>query len=256
MQEAPFKLIITVLSASLFLCLLVGAGILLYRIFLKRKNALLVENAQLKMTHERKLLQTQLDIQEHTFNKISEEIHDNIGQKLSLVRLQLNALETSRLEERIAVTDALLETAIAELRSLSHNLNSNYIREVGLEEALRQLFSYIDRTGRYKVDFDPDNGWSLDEEKSIILYRIIQELIQNIFRHAEARAISMRMFTDETKLFIKLKDDGRGFDTKESANGIGLQNVMSRAKIIDADIQINSSIGAGTTVTIQLPVTS
>ena len=255
MQEAPFKLIITVLSASLFLCLLVAAVFLLYRIFLKRKNALIVENKQLKAAHERRLIQAQLDIQEHTFNKISEEIHDNIGQKLSLVRLQLNALQSAQLEEKIAVTDALLETAISELRSLSHNLNSNYIRDVGLEEALRQLLQYIERTGLCKVEFQPDNEWKLDEERSVVLYRIIQELIQNTIKHAHASLISLAMFAEGKQLFIKLKDNGCGFDTSLTGKGIGLENVFSRARIIEANVQISSSPNSGTTISIQLPET-
>jgi signal transduction histidine kinase len=102
---------------------------------------------------EKTLLETQLEIQEQTFTQISQEIHDNIGQVLSLVRLNVNRFSVAVDEEKINQTDRLLGQAITDLRQLSHNLNSDYLQRAGLMEALAQLLNNLERTGKFTTKF-------------------------------------------------------------------------------------------------------
>lgn len=200
---------------------------------------------------EKTLLETQLEIQEQTFTQISQEIHDNIGQVLSLVRLNVSRLSSAGNEESISQTDRLLGQAITDLRHLSHNLNSDYLKRSGLVEALAQLLNNLERTGKFTTSFTRDaDAEHFTDDDSIILYRIVQEVINNIIKHADASRIAIDISDDKTSTFITVSDNGRGFDTTVVEGGIGLKNILSRAQMIGGSVDIKSVANQGTTVTI------
>lgn len=200
---------------------------------------------------QKTLLETQLEIQEQTFLQISQEIHDNIGQVLSLVRLNVNRLSTTGNEERIRQTDQLLGQAITDLRHLSHNLNSDYLKRSGLVEALSQLVSNLERTGKFATSFSCQSDLAaLGAEASIILYRIVQEVVNNIIKHADATHLSLSLSEEASGTLITVTDNGKGFDTLAVRGGIGLKNILDRARMIGGQVDIQSGIGEGTTVRI------
>jgi signal transduction histidine kinase len=200
---------------------------------------------------ENTLLETQLEIQEQTFTQISQEIHDNIGQVLSLVRLNVKRLSSPENEESINQTDHLLGQAITDLRHLSHNLNSDYLQRAGLMEALSQLLSNLERTGKFSTKF---SGYAdeikLRNDATIIIYRIVQEVINNIIKHADATHVSISVDENNGLLYIVVTDNGKGFDAAVVKGGIGLKNILSRAQMIGATVDIKSEVGSGTSVTI------
>jgi signal transduction histidine kinase len=254
MQENKYQIIFSIISASVFVLLIVLTTFLLFRIYLKKKNKLIQEKQLLKVQYDQMLLQSQLEIQEQAFTLISEEIHDNIGQVLSLVRLNLNTLGSQPAEEKINSTDALLGKAISDLRNLSHNLNSHFISNVGLTEALRQLLDHLHKTGQFDTQFHTnDYNWEISEGQLIIVYRTIQELINNIIKHAAATEITIRLTENLDRKMITISDNGKGFDPLNlSSEGLGLQNIKKRAAMIQADIEIKSAINEGTSITILL----
>jgi len=200
---------------------------------------------------EKTLLETQLEIQEQTFTQISQEIHDNIGQVLSLVRLNVNRFSVAVDEEKINQTDRLLGQAITDLRQLSHNLNSDYLQRAGLMEALAQLLNNLERTGKFTTKFSCyADGIHLKDDATIILYRIVQEIINNIIKHADANQISISVDENKGVLYIVVADNGKGFDTAVVKGGIGLKNILNRAQMIGATVDIKSKINTGTSVTI------
>jgi signal transduction histidine kinase len=221
-----------------------------------RKNRLLFENEKIKKDFEETLLNTRLEIQEQTLNHISREIHDNIGQVLSLVRLQLNTLSIQPNEEEITNTDELLGKAITDLRTLSHSLNSNSIKEKGLIEAIKDTLSQFEKTQKFKTFFHSDEEvFKINDDNGIILFRIIQELLNNIVKHANATEISIKMVTNKGVREISVMDNGRGFDTSlvtKKDGGIGLKNIIERSKIIGAKLSLISQPGTGTTALITL----
>ncbi|HSC37977.1 MAG TPA: ATP-binding protein [Chitinophagaceae bacterium] len=254
MPQDKSEIILSILSASIFLLLIVIASFLLFRIYLKKKNKLLLERERLKLEYEQTLFHSQLEIQEQIFTQISQEIHDNIGQVLSLARLNINTLGLP--EERIAATDELLGRAIHDLRQLSHNLNTNYICETGLTGAIEQLLNGLQRTGHYTTRLD---GAATDpvvsEEKAIILFRIVQEVINNIIRHAAASSIRVTIAGNDRAFSIAIADNGCGFDSSRvspPSKGLGINNMRRRALMIDTNLLIESITGQGTTVTIQV----
>lgn len=253
MQKEKLELILTVVSVSIFVLLLVVSGFFLFRIYLKRKNKLLLEQERMNIAFEQTLLKSKLEIQEHTFNDISREIHDNIGQVLSLVRINLNTLDTSADAEKINLMDELMGKAIADLRNLSHSLNADHIRTNGWLPPVTKLLGDLQKTGKYTTHIYYDENLPLPgSDKPIILFRMIQEIINNIIRHAAADTIHLDARKEDGTLVIKITDNGKGFDVGRSPGGVGLQNLKNRAKMINADLLINSEKGKGTTVTISI----
>lgn len=253
MQKEKLDLIISVVAASLFILLLVISVLFLFRIYLKRKNKLLLEKERMNIEFEQTLLKSQLEIQEHTFNEISREIHDNIGQVLSLVRINLNTLKAPEDGEKLELMDDLMGKAISDLRSLSHSLDADHIRNNGLTSAVQKLLNDLQKSGNYKVSVSIEEELpAIGSDKPIILFRMIQEVVNNIIRHAEADTIWLDVKKENNKLEIAIKDNGKGFDAGKNSTGVGLQNLKNRSKMINAGLLISSEPGNGTTVTISI----
>ena len=253
MPKEKLELVLTVVSVSVFVLLLVISGFFLFRIYLKRKNKLLLEQERMNIAFEQTLLKSKLEIQEHTFNDISREIHDNIGQVLSLVRINLNTLDTSVDAEKINLMDDLMGKAIADLRNLSHSLNADHIRNTGWLPPVIKLLGDLQKTGKYTTNIFYEENLPLPgSDKPIILFRMIQEIINNIIKHAAADIIHLDARKENDKLVIKITDNGKGFDVGKNPGGVGLQNLKSRAKMINADLVIKSEQGKGATVTISI----
>lgn len=253
MQKEKLDLIISVIAASLFVLLLVISVLFLFRIYLKRKNKLLLEKERMNIEFEQTLLKSKLEIQEHTFNEISREIHDNIGQVLSLVRINLNTLEAPNETKKINLMDGLMGKAIADLRSLSHSLDADHIRNKGWIIAVTRLLNDLQKSGKYKTHLQQDEDLpALGNDKPIILFRMIQEVINNVIRHAAADTIYLDAKKENNKLIIKISDNGKGFDVSKTSGGVGLQNLKTRSKMIGANLVITSDKGKGTVVTISI----
>jgi len=253
MQKKELEVLLSVVVASLFVLMLVIVIIMLFRIYLKRKNKLLLEKELMGIQFEQTLLQSKLEIQEQTFRDISQELHDNIGQMLSLLSINLNTLNAPHEEQRIAKMDELLTKALSDLRNLSHSLDADYIRNNGWTGLVIKLLNNIEATGKFKITvLLEDDLPSLGTEKPIILFRMIQEVIHNIIKHANANTIYLNGKKENSQLIITIQDNGRGFSEDKAGGGSGLQNLKKRAKMIDAELSINSQPGKGTFVTISI----
>jgi len=256
MPRPQEDILISIVVASVFFILIGSFLLLIVFVFLRRQRKNREEKEEMKNRFERTLLKTQLEIQEQAFSYISQEIHDNIGQILSLVRLNLNTFDTVVSEEKLNQTDELLGKAIKDLRDLSHNLQKNRIYDIGIVESIRQLLISIEKTGQYQTSFlASDNFHILDPSTDIILYRMIQEIINNIIKHASASTIDVEIKNEQDTTIIRISDNGIGFDTsllQQERSGIGLQNIINRAKTIDASVDVKSEPGNGTTITLNI----
>ena len=247
-EEVIFTIVVVVL-------VLVFLAILLL-VFLarnnNRKNRLLFENERIKKEFEQTLLNTQLEIQEQTLDHVSREIHDNIGQTLSLARLQMNTAEPTMESE---AADHLLEKAIADLRTLSHSLNTNQIKEKGFTESLKVLLDQFQKTGKFNVEFvNNDQHFEIEDDKGLIVFRVIQEILNNITKHANADRISVIISNIKEVSRIRVEDNGCGFDIGAlKEKGIGLRNIADRIRIIGGKLSINSETNKGTKIEISLP---
>ncbi len=256
MPRQQEDILITIVIASVFFILIGSFLLLIVFVFLRRQRKNKEEKEDMRNRFEQTLLKTQLEIQEQAFTYISQEIHDNIGQILSLARLNLNTFGSSVPEEKFNQTDDLLGKAIKDLRDLSHNLQNNRIHDIGIIESIRQLLVSLEKTGRYKTSFHTsDNFHILDVNTDIIIYRMMQEIINNIIKHAAANKIDVEINNESEITTIRISDNGIGFDTdvlNQERSGIGLQNIVNRAKMINATVDVKSIPGNGTTITLYI----
>ena len=248
-----------------FFLLIVAIGIiLLVLVYQKKQLQNLREKEQLKLLFDKEILETKLEIQEQTFRNISQEIHDNIGQELSLARLTINMIDyhsPEEAKEKLENTSYLIGNAIQNLRNLSRSMNADYISELGLPLAIEKELDMIRKTGRFAVHFEkPKQRPVMSHQHEVLLFRIFQELINNILKHSNATEISTEI-NDDGRFFLRVADNGKGFDVsgleQQSTGevGSGLRNMKYRSKMIGAEFLINSETGKGTTATISLPHT-
>ena len=217
----------------------------------------------MKIQFSQTLLQAQLEIQEQTLKKIGEEIHDNIGQVLSLAKLNLNTLPEitdEATQQKIVNSKELVSKAIVDLRNMSKSLDTDYVRDMGLQSAIEYELDMIKKTGAHKIQLSVDGAlFRFDKQKELILFRIVQEILNNIIKHAKAEKIAVHIIYDLDKLQLTISDDGQGVDltplneNDRSGFGLGIRNMHNRAKLIGADFSMSSSIGKGTEVKIILP---
>lgn len=249
MQKAGDEIIILIVSIIIIL-LFVGVMYLLTLVYYQNKKKRMRQDKEdLEKTYQKTILQSQIEIQEQTLRTISQEIHDNIGQFLSLVSLNVSTIPTEDLEKR-KFTRSLVSKAINDLRDLSKSLNPERIQIISFEDPIEHELKMMEKSGNFTTSFTVKNKiHELAPEKKIILFRTIQEVFNNIIKHAKATSIDIIFSIDQEKNIITIKDNGLGFVTDESTfNGIDLSNIKKRAEIIQATFEISSILKQGTTV--------
>lgn len=254
----PLIIIVTIVILFLLITL-----ILFTLAYQSRKNRYLNEKQQLQSNFQQALLQTQLEIQEQTLKNISQEIHDNVGQVLSLAKLNLNTMDinkTEQLQGKIDNTLTQVSKAINDLRDLSKSFNTDGIIAMGLIRAIAAELDMINKAETHKAVFKvTGNSIRLEPQKELILFRIVQEALHNIIKHAKAGTVQVFADYTNSQLELQVRDDGKGFDLtplnheNENGYGLGIRNMHNRAKLIGADFTMTSIPGNGTVVKIVLP---
>lgn len=214
-------------------------------------------------THEQELLKSQLEIQEQTLKNVSQEIHDNIGQVLSVVKLTLASAPLKKEDpayEYLQDSKQMISGVIDDVSNLSKSLNPDRIIKIGIADAIKFELVKLQKTGQFTTNFrQPDKEVNLDSKNEIFLFRVIQENLNNIVKHSGAKNIHVLMEHTAQVIRIEVKDDGKGFDVEKTMQkasmekGIGLSSMTNRIKMIGGKLVINSQSGSGTTVVIELP---
>ena len=260
--------VILIIVASVFLLVVTAGIILLVFIYQKKQIHNRREKEQLKIDFERQILESKLEIQEQTLKNISQEIHDNIGQVLSLVKLTINTMYTAdplTLKQKIGTSKELVTKAIQDLRNLSKSLNTDYVTEMGLQRSVEYELEMLQHASAFEVAIKSQGeAYRLDYKKELIIFRIFQEVLQNIIKHANATAITVN-FTYDSKCFqLEISDNGNGFSLPDvnatrsdgRRGGLGLRNMQHRATLIAGQFVIESAPGKGTNAKIILPLAS
>lgn len=262
MQQNPEIYIVTIIGIVLgaVLVIFIITMLLLYQ---QRQKKQEMEVQKLKDAHEKESLRTQLEIQENTMKTISQELHDNIGQMLSVVKISLSVLPLAK--EHPAYQPSLaaqevLNKAIFDLSNLTKSLHTDRISQVGLVESVRFELEAIKNAGIIQVDFRQEGPEiNLDEQKSLFVFRIFQEILNNILKHAKAGRVDVIMSYLDDNFTLEVHDNGMGFDvaakrnSAEAAAGVGLKSIFNRAEIIGATLDVESN-RTGTYFKIQLPL--
>lgn len=234
--------------------LLLGMTLIFLFVFIQRKKkSHFEEKRKFKDNYTTELTKSKNEIRERALKNISWEIHDNVGQLLSVSKLQLNRLEQQIPEENkkaLHEVTALVSKSLQDLRALSKSLNPVSIQKIGLIKALKLEIDRYNRLNFIKATLEIVNEpFRLDKEKETILFRIVQEFIHNTIKHAKASKLDVILVYNNDFLEITVKDNGVGFsvDKENAERGIGLLNMKGRAQLIKAEFYLTSIPDKGTT---------
>jgi signal transduction histidine kinase len=258
MPEQQQDILITIIVASVFFVLLGIFLLVLLFVFLRRQRKNEKEKEEMRNHFEKTLLKSQIEIQDQTIDYVAKEIHDNIGQILFLAKLNNNQITRENALEKANLIDDLIGRAFNDLRSISHNLKNNSFHQIGLTESIEQLLHNLERTGKFTTSFICPPSDEIDgmiHGNDIILFRIIQEVVNNVLKHSGADRIDIQITREDKTISIEIMDNGIGFNTENARNGqqgIGMKNIYSRAKLINTTVNIISAAGEGTKVTLTL----
>ena len=261
-QIAREKLWLTIISIILLV-----SGLLIYIIITQRSK-----NNELKFVQKQQeaneeiynlMLSQQEKIEEARIlekKNISQELHDGILGRLFGTRLSLDSLNMASSEEAVKTRERYiqdLKKIEEDIRKVSHELNTDFISGSGFVDIIKTLLETQTEIYEleYEFDYDDSINWEdLTNKNKIHMYRIIQESIHNIYKHANATLIKIGIQLKNNVILLTIIDDGAGFDVDKAKSGIGLKNINSRVTEINGEISIHSNKGQGTTVQIQVPV--
>lgn len=246
----------TVLIAALAITL-----VLILVVTTRRQIRDRLEKQKMQLKFEEDLLHARIEVQEQALRNVSGEIHDGIGQELSLARLQLRKIRSLMPQnEGLQLLDnhsAALKNVIKNLRLLSHSLNTQVILTKGLETAIESEMQRIQMSGTLQCHFETlGEHRELSAEKELLLFRIFQESTQNVLKHAKAHSIFVVLSYLPHAIEMQVTDNGKGFHYDSTAplnQSLGLGNMAYRASMLRGTLNIYSAPGAGTRIRVYAP---
>jgi signal transduction histidine kinase len=252
LQVRRRQIIVLLLSVLL----LIALGIYSYQRYKARKEA---ELQQRIIEEQERGLEAVFHAQEEERKRIAKDLHDGIGQQLSGVKMafqklskRLQGVLPEREGEIRQLTKVISETA-DEVRSISHQMMPRALLELGLVEALEDMLSKSLAINNIRYDFEHHGiEQRLSEQKEVSLYRISQELINNIIKHSEATQVNVHLFKNKDKIILIIEDNGKGMGEVDS-EGHGLMNIKSRLNTLNGEVNLEPSPFSGTLATIRIP---
>lgn len=253
MQVSADNIIITVVSITLIF-LVAGIAILMYvRLYNHRKKADLEEKQKMKKLYENQLLRSQIEVQESTISTIGKELHDNVGQLLSTTKMLLGVTEInmSPVPDTLVTANATLSKAISELRLISRSLDKDWLEQFNFIENLDNEIKRINSGGVIRASYSNNGEIMKTAEEQLILFRIVQESIQNAIKHADPKEIHVQVVNNDEGIQITIRNDGRPLLSDPS--GMGTNNMRRRVQLFNGQVEWFSPDGY-TEVKINIPV--
>lgn len=202
-----------------------------------------------KLQKERVL--NEIAVLENERKRMAYDLHDGLGPMLSSIKLNINSIETTADEDKAIIQKASshIDEAIKNMRAISYNLLPVTLERKGLFEALREFIEHSSAKSKLPIQLFIKHHVEIPKEKEIHIFRILQEIVHNSIKHAQAKNLYIGFGYEEERMVIFAKDDGIGFDVakiKETSGGLGLKSIESRADILNCLMLIESSPGKGT----------
>lgn len=241
-----------VVLSGLGILALLGLAVVLLILVHSRRIRHRADLSELRLQHANAVREVEREVEAHTLKELGRELHDGVGQLLTSVRMDINAVILA--SDGSPVAQGMKETldhAIAELRRLSHTLIADRLRRKPISEALQEECLRLHRPGTLEISFRSDGlEPTLPPDHKVVLYRIFQEGLNNALKHARADRIQVALSSGEG-VRMTIQDNGVGFDPEvERHKGAGLNNIQHRAGLIGLRCWLSSSPGAGTTIRI------
>jgi signal transduction histidine kinase len=253
---------IVAIIISFFIVALIATIITIILVTHQKRFVFDKEVLKIKSEFQESMLTTQLEIQEQTFGHISREIHDHVGQRLTLAKFHLSSISIKK-EEALVLSDTasqLIGEAIADLKQLSRSLTSSVIEDNGLLYALEQEIQRIARLVPWKIELRiTGDSKFISTDNELIIFRIVQEALQNIIKYAEPQQVFIDFHFTPGQIALEVIDDGKGFYngrmTQPSSSGkSGLANMKKRTSLLNGTMEIFSSPGNGTKLSFIFPL--
>lgn len=261
MPSTDQDIIITIVGFSFFLVFIVGLLFVAIFRYQSRGREYLIEKTALKTAYDQEILKSQIEVQNQTLQHIGQELHDNIGQLLSVAKINLNILEESdhSEHENIKQTNEIITQSINDLRALTKSLDGDFVHDFGLEESISHELQRIRKTKRFETEISVlGTKRKLGYETEIVLFRIVQEILNNSLKHSKAKNIEVIVHYFHTSFELTIKDNGKGFELENiqskplNLSGAGLRNMQRRMELIGGKCTINSVLAVGTEVLLKL----
>jgi signal transduction histidine kinase len=225
---------------------------------IKSKRGVSNERFQFLNRFESELLKSKNDLREELLKRISLEIHDNISPFLTLIKWNLSAIDDSD-NTHIKESKLYIVEAIAALRALTQTTNGDFVLKEGLNTAVLKLSNSFNSLKHLTCSFENtiESEVKLNEVNELIVYRCIQEIVNNAVKHSEANEIKIIFWQSASIFKVMITDNGKGFEPSNSQNsGMGLMNIAERITLISGELDIQSIINKGTQITLSVPITN
>lgn len=247
-------LALTIIVTTLTILLFIGLVVLLLVVNQQRRTKHRAELAEVQVRHAQEVRAVEKEVMNATLMEVGHDLHDNIGQLLTVVRMGLVQLAKSAPDNpRAPQVKETLDNTIVEVRRLSKTLMADRWNELSLIEVVREECERVQRNGPVQVLFTTTGHEPLvSPDQKLVLFRIFQEALNNALKHAGTKRIVVQL-SDGDGVHLVVHDDGGGFDVQgrmAGSTGQGLRNMMHRAELIGYHCQVSSHIGAGTTVSL------
>ena len=235
---------IVIIFSSIVLFTVLGISITLFYLFQKKKVEFIIRDKEKEKEFEETLKHSQIEIRENALKNIAWELHDNVGQLLSLARLELNILQAKSVNNagKIQEVSAIIGDSLQEIRAISKTLNAEVINNLGIVESIQIEIDRFNKLKFIETKFNIQGvEYAIPQKDEIILFRMIQEFFSNTIKHSKATKLEVTLDYLPNAVEICVNDNGQGFDITTAKKGSGLINIKSRAALIDTKLEYNSS---------------
>jgi two-component system NarL family sensor kinase len=245
------QIIQSIVIVTLFILVLLGIIMFTFFISSRRRYKQEMAMTETKLAFEKELRLVETEVSENIRNQFGQELHDNIGQLLTAMHIQIEnqKLDHPQLSDGLKPVSIYLDEVTQQLRLLSRTNNNDYLGHIGLFAAIQVEVDRLRTLRRFQVTWEPVSGsTNLGKNQELMVFRILQEIIQNALRHSGAKMLQISVDNSDEGFILKVQDDGRGFDPKGMLQGhkaSGLRNIIKRARIAGLECDIQSESGKG-----------
>ncbi|MFN5360554.1 MAG: sensor histidine kinase [Bacteroidota bacterium] len=256
------KIVIPIILGAFFFALFFLFFLVLIIFYFRKLFKMRAEREQLEAQIAEEVNNARNEIQQLTLNNISQEIHDNVGQLLSLAKMQLNLIEEAPEKDGnlIRETKENISKAMSDLRDLAKGMSSDRIKVLGLYDSVTQEAERISKVGAFTIEVNcSGDKKEPNHQKQLVIFRVIQECFQNIIKHAHATEVNIFFTYQPGGMDISIQDNGRGFEFNpekfgSATGGLGLMNLFNRVNLVGGTAKVNSAPGKGTQVLLYIPL--
>lgn len=256
-MEAISQNIVVILGISIFLFVITLFVVIILMAFKKRELTYQLEKSQLHESYTHQLLQSRIEVQEQTLQEIAKDLHDNVAQLLGTSQMLIGLAErqpgAQQTPDTLRTARATIADAIHEIRHLAKSMDKDWLEKFSFDENLQQVIKRINDAQMVKATYLNNVEIDLKPEEQIILFRIVQEAIQNALRHANASWIKISSQLMLDKVHISVENDGKPFTPSLPLSSMGLNNMQYRTQLLGGSISWQS-LDAGTVVHLLLPI--